>query len=267
MLRLDLVMFGALCGLQTADAAAPLQQRIVITPSSGCGLLTAYTAGTGLPAWSSPAPSCGAGAFTLAFNQGNTPPPAALSRYGGVGMAGSALLSAWSARSVPDGARVGYQITAPPGITINNVGLRRSASCRTSPTAVGGSASLTGTAALRTCIRTGPRSTRLPPVRWTLHATGGSSCGASQRCARGQGRSSSAVSPCTRPRRRARASPRLPTPPACGTRPEQASGSGTRQVTPWPLPVPGRIRRAFVVLSVQAGASAPIADPSLPGPN
>jgi hypothetical protein len=57
----------------------------------------------------------------LAFNQGNTPPPAALSRYGGAGTAGSALLSAWSARSVPDGARVGYLLSAPPGITINNV--------------------------------------------------------------------------------------------------------------------------------------------------
>ena len=112
---------GALCGPQTAEAAAPLQQRIVITPSSGCGLLTAYAAGTGLPEWSSPAASCGPGALTLAFNQGNTPPPAALSRNGGVGTAGSALLSAWSARSVPDGARVGYLLTAPPGITINNV--------------------------------------------------------------------------------------------------------------------------------------------------
>ena len=56
----------------TADAAAPLHQPIMITPSSGCGLLTAYAAGTGLPAWSGPPPSCGAGAFTLAFNQGNT---------------------------------------------------------------------------------------------------------------------------------------------------------------------------------------------------
>jgi hypothetical protein len=112
---------GAMCGPQTAEAAAPLQQRIVITPSSGCSLLTAYTAGTGLSPWSSPAASCGAGALTLAFNQGNTPPPAALSRYGGVGTAGSALLSAWSAGSVPDGARVGYLLTAPPGITINNV--------------------------------------------------------------------------------------------------------------------------------------------------
>ena len=92
---------------------------IVITPSSGCGLLTAYTAGPGLPAWSSPAPPCGTGPFTLAFNQGSTTPLATASRSGGVGMAGSALL-AWFA-SVPDGARMGYRITAPPGITINNV--------------------------------------------------------------------------------------------------------------------------------------------------
>ena len=103
----------------TAGVAAPLSP-IAITPSSGCGLLTAYTAGTGLPAWSGPAPSCGTGAFTLAFNQGNTPPPAALSQ--GVGTAGSALSQAWLLAGVPDGARMGYQISAPPGITINQVG-------------------------------------------------------------------------------------------------------------------------------------------------
>ena len=102
----------------TAGVAAPLSQ-IAITPSSGCGLLTAYTAGTGLPAWSGPAPSCGTGAFTLAFNQGNTPPPAALSL--GVGTAGSALSQAWLITGVPDGARMGYEISAPPGITINQV--------------------------------------------------------------------------------------------------------------------------------------------------
>ena len=62
-----------------ARAAQPLPQPIVITPSSGCGLLTAYMAGTVWPAWSGPAPSCGTGALTLAFNQGNTPPPPLLS--------------------------------------------------------------------------------------------------------------------------------------------------------------------------------------------
>ena len=111
---------AALCASPQAGAAASeVHVPIVITPSSGCGLLTAYTAGPGLPAWSSPAPPCGTGPFTLAFNQGNTAPLATGSRLGGVAMAGSALL-AWST-SVPEGARMGYQITAPPGITINNV--------------------------------------------------------------------------------------------------------------------------------------------------
>src|SRR5690242_2403517 len=87
----------------TAGLAAPLSQ-IAITPSSGCGLLTAYTAGTGLPAWSGPAPSCGAGTFTLAFNQGNTRAPGTLSQ--GVGTAGSALSRAWLLTGVPDGARM-----------------------------------------------------------------------------------------------------------------------------------------------------------------
>jgi len=102
----------------TAGVAAPLSP-IAITPSSGCGLLTAYTAGTGLPAWSGPAPSCGTGTFTLAFNQGNTPPAGTLSQ--GVRTAGSALSQAWRLTGVPDGARMGYQISAPPGITINQV--------------------------------------------------------------------------------------------------------------------------------------------------
>ena len=55
----------------------------------------------------------------MAFNQGNTGPQPTGSRLGGVAMAGSALL-AWST-SVPEGAKMGYQITAPPGITIDNV--------------------------------------------------------------------------------------------------------------------------------------------------
>jgi len=100
-----------------ARAAQPLPNTIVINPSSGCGLLTAYTAGTVWPAWSGPAPSCGAGALTLAFNQGKTPPPP-LSR--GVALPGSALL-AWSSSWVPEGARTGYRITAPAGMTINRV--------------------------------------------------------------------------------------------------------------------------------------------------
>ena len=66
---------AAVCASPQAGAAASqVHMPIVITPSSGCGLLTAYTAGPGLPAWSSPAPPCGTGPFTLAFNQGNTAP-------------------------------------------------------------------------------------------------------------------------------------------------------------------------------------------------
>src|SRR5947209_989001 len=107
----------ALCAPAIAAAAAPLHQTIVITPSSGCSLLTEYTAGTGVSASSGPATACGTGPFMLAFNQGSAP-PATLSR--GVATAGSALL-AWSSTSVPEGARMGYQITAPPGITINKV--------------------------------------------------------------------------------------------------------------------------------------------------
>src|SRR5437868_4905893 len=87
----------------TAGVAAPLSP-IAITPSSGCGLLTAYTAGTGLPAWSGAAPSCGTGLFTLAFNQGSTPLPAAPAH--GVATAGSALSQAWLLTGVPDGARM-----------------------------------------------------------------------------------------------------------------------------------------------------------------
>ena len=64
------------------------------------------------------------------------------------------------------------------------------ASCRTSPTGAGGLGSPTGTAALRPCIRTGPRSTLRPPgprwtVTWTL-PTGGSSCDVSSLSAHGR---------------------------------------------------------------------------------
>ena len=55
----------------------------------------------------------------MAFNQGNTPPPPTPSQ--GVGTAGNALSRAWLLTGVPNGARMGYQITAPPGITINQV--------------------------------------------------------------------------------------------------------------------------------------------------
>jgi len=122
-LRLSIIVVfaGSLFLSPIAHAAGDQLKPIVITPSSGCGLLTAYTAGTGLPAWSGASPSCGTGTFTLGFNQGTTPPPAMLSNSQGVGAAGSALSEAWLLTGVPDGARMGYQITVPPGITIRNV--------------------------------------------------------------------------------------------------------------------------------------------------
>ena len=100
---------------------APLGEPIVITPSSGCGLLTAYTAGTGLPAWSGPAPSCGSGAFTLGFNQGNTPPPATLSHSRGVATAGSALCRLGPPPVCPTGRGWATRSVAPPGLTITKV--------------------------------------------------------------------------------------------------------------------------------------------------
>ncbi len=109
---------AAVC--EPAEAGpTPSQFRnpIVITPASGCGLLAAYEAGTGLSAWSSPGPPCGTGLFTLAFNQGSA--AAFATGSGGVGMAGSALLASFA--TVPEGTRMGYRIAAPPGITISNV--------------------------------------------------------------------------------------------------------------------------------------------------
>ena len=51
-------------------------------------------------------------------------------------------------------------------------------------------------------------------------------------------------------------------PEACGIRP--VAGSGTRQVTPGLLPVAGADSSGVCSLSLQVGTSAPIADPSLP---
>ena len=118
---LILAAFAAAQSSAMADAAGNPLTPLQITPASGCSLLTAYTAGTGLPAWSGPAPSCGTGAFMLGFNQGNAPLPATLPDSRGVGTAGTALSQAWLLTGVPDGARMGYQITAPPGITITKV--------------------------------------------------------------------------------------------------------------------------------------------------
>ena len=121
-LLMSLVLVGASAAavcepVEASPTPSQFRNPIVITPASGCGLLGAYEAGTGLAAWSSPTPPCGAGLFTLAFNQGSTGRLA--TGAGGVGMAGSALLAEFT--TVPGGTRMGYRISAPPGITITNV--------------------------------------------------------------------------------------------------------------------------------------------------
>ena len=256
---------GAMCGPQTAEAAAPLQQRIVITPSSGCGLLTAYTAGTGLSAWSSPAASCGAGALTLAFNQGNTPPPAALSRYGGVGTAGSALLSAWSARSVPDGARVGYLLTAPPGITINNVSvtaqhLQNIANGRGWIGLTywnGGTAQVLPDGTAVDAAASGPLDTDY----WGIEL----------RCVEAEcvWPGELELSSLTVYAAEAQGPSISPVADAASLWDHAGEGEWVWNAPgdPWPLPVSGTDSSGVCSLSVQAGAGEPIADPSLTGPN
>ena len=219
---------------------------IVITPSSGCGLLTAYTAGTGLPAWSSPAPSCGAGALTLAFNQGNTPPPAALSQLAASGRR-AALCVGLVAQRRARGSEDGLPDHAPRRESRSTTcRLRRSASCRTSPTARGW-IGLTywngGTAQVH------PNGTAVDAAAsWSAghHLLGDRAALCRSRCARGQGRSELSSSLCTRPRRRARASPPIADPASLWDQAGAGGGSGTRQATPGRFPVPGRIRRAFV---------------------
>jgi hypothetical protein len=189
MLSVVAAFAAALCASAKAAAtASEVHVPIVITPSSGCGLLTAYTAGPGVPAWSGPPPTCGAGAFTLGFNQGSTAPPTTLPSTG-VATAGSALLSAWLATGVPEGARVGYRITAPPGITIDNV-VYDDSRLQNIANGRGWIGLIYWNGGPRRCIRTGPRSTRPFPVRHRPLTTGGLSCDVSNLRARGQRRSS-----------------------------------------------------------------------------
>ena len=248
-----------------AHAAGDQLKPIVITPSSGCSLLTAYTAGTGLPAWSSPAAPCGGGPFTLGFNQGNT-------ASAGHSLGHGRCWDGWQRpaglvlASVPEGARMGYQISAPPGITINAVvydasQLQNIADGRGWIGLTywnGGTAQVLPNGTAVDAAASGPLDT----AYWGIELR----CVDSQ-CALGQGKSSSANSRYTRPRRRARASPRLPIPSACGTRPCQAAGSGTHRETPGRFPSSETDSSGICSLSLQVGAGAPVGDPSLPPPN
>jgi hypothetical protein len=253
------VLAGALCRVPVADAAGYQLQPIVITPSSGCGLLTEYTAGSGLSASSGPAPSCGAGPFMLAFNQANTPPPA-LSR--GVATAGSALL-AWFSNGVPSGARMGYQITAPLGITINKVvyddsQLQNIANGRgwigftywdggTAPVHPNGTAvDAAASGPLNTaywgielrCVQSvceWPGEIQLSSI--TVYAT------------ESQGPS---ITPIADP---------------ASLWDQTGHWIWNAPGNAWPLPVAGADSSGVCTLSLEVGTSAPIADPSLPAPN
>jgi hypothetical protein len=222
-----------------AQAAGSQLKPIVITPSSGCSLLTPYTAGPGLPAWSSPAPPCGTGPFTMAFNQGSTAPVTTTSGSRGIGMAGSALL-AWFA-SVPDGARMGYRITAPPGITITNVDY--------DVAQLQNIADGHGWIGL-TYSNSGVKQVHSPGTATDAAASGplntnywGIDYAVSSQSARCQESSSSVKSRCPRQRRSVLASRRWLAPATCGAKPV---GSGTRRGMVGPSPCQQMIRRACV---------------------
>ena len=256
------VAFAAALSSPMAQAAGNPLTPLRITPSSGCDLVTAYTAGTGLPAWSGPAPSCGADAFTLAFNQGDTPPPGTFSR--GVGAAGSALL-AWSAGGVPEGARMGYRITAPPGITITQVTyddnqLQNTADGRGWVGFTywnGGTAPVHPNGTAFDAAASGPLNT----AYWGIEL----------RCVQ---------SVCTWPGEIQLSQITVSATEASGPSitPVVDPSSLLNQVGPgrwiwnapgnaWSLPVTGADSSGVCTLSLQVGASAPIADPALPPPN
>ena len=236
---------------------------IVITPSSGCGLLTAYTAGPGLPAWSGPPPYLRSGGVHAGVQPGEHR-TAGHALGHGVATAGSALLSAWFATGVPEGARVGYRITAPPGITIDNVvyddsQLQNIANGRGWIGLTywnGGTSQVHPNGTAFDAAVSGPSS---PTNYWGIEL----------RCVQ---------SACTWPAKIQLNSLTVYATEAQGPSITPVADPGslwnqtgsldlerarmTRGRSPWPEP----IRRASVALSLQAGASAPIADPSLPAP-
>ena len=114
--------------------------------------------------------------------------------------------------SVPEGARMGYQITAPPGITISNVVYDVSTVAEHRRRARLDRVDLLER---RHCAGASERDRgRRGCVRSAEHSpTGGSSCAACSRCARGQGEIQlNQYRRCMPPRRRGRASRRLPDP-------------------------------------------------------
>jgi hypothetical protein len=180
-------------------------------------------------------------------------------------MAGSALLSAWFDRSVPDGARVGYLLTAPPGITINNVSvtveqLQNVANGR-------GWIGLTywngGTAQVRPdgtavdAAASGPLDTPY----WGIEL----------RCVEAECVWPGEVELSSLTVYAAEAEGPSIAPIAGPASLWNHTGGGewvwNAPGDPWPLPVSGNDSSGVCSLSVQAGAGEPIADPSLTAPN
>jgi len=201
----------------------------------------------------------------LAFNQGNTPPPVALSRYGGAATAGSALLEAWSARSVPEGARVGYLLTAPPGITINNV----------SVTAQHLQNIANGRGWIGLTYWNGGTAQVLPDGTAVDASASGpldsSYWGIELRCVEAECVWPGELELSSLTVYAAEAQGPSISPAADPTSLWDHAGEGewvwNAPGDPWPLPVSGADSSGVCSLSVQAGAGEPIADPSLTGPN
>ena len=185
----------------------------------------------------------------------------AVSRNGGVGTAGSALLSAWSARSVPEGARIGYLLTAPPGITINNVSvtaqhLQNIANGRGWIGLTywnGGTAQVLPDGTAVDAAASGPLDT----AYWGIELR----CVESECIWPGELELNSLTVYA------AEAQGPSITPAADPSKPVEPCRGGdwiwNAPGDPWPLPVSGADSSGVCSLSVQAGASEPIADPSL----
>ena len=187
---------------------------------------------------------------------------------GGVGTAGSALSQAWRLTGVPNGARMGYQISAPPGITINQVvyddsQLQNIANGRGW---IGFTYWNGGTAPVHTNGTAVDAAASGPSLDGNLNTT---YWGIELRCVQ---------SVCSWPGMIQLDQITVYASEAQGPSitPVADPGSLWAQTghwiwnapgNAWPLPVAGADSSGVCSLSLQVGTSAPIADPSLPPPN
>ena len=109
---------GPLFASPIAHAASDPLKPIVITPSSGCGLLTSYTAGNSLAGLVGASILLRVGRVHSGVQPGEHSSAAAL-----FAALGRRVAPSWrgSPAACPREQGWGYQITAPPGITIRNV--------------------------------------------------------------------------------------------------------------------------------------------------